>query len=138
MQASFPGGSMTGAPKVRTMDMLVGLEQGRRGIYSGAIGFLGFNGITKLNIVIRTAVIRPGQVTVGSGGAIVALSDPQAELEETFIKLEPPMKALATTIGTTWEELLRTHWEGHPIFTERPAVPPAGTQQQDADVRKFA
>jgi para-aminobenzoate synthetase len=133
LRASFPGGSMTGAPKIRSMDMLVGLEQGRRGVYSGAIGFLGYNGHTKLNIVIRTAVIHSDHITVGSGGAIVALSDPEEELEETFVKLEPPLKALAATIGTTWEDLLATHWEGRPMFSERPAAPVATTTAATPD-----
>jgi para-aminobenzoate synthetase len=107
VRASFPGGSMTGAPKVRTMQMLAELEQGPRGIYSGALGFFGLDGAARLNIVIRTAVIRPGKVTIGTGGAIVALSDPAAELEETYLKLEALVGALAEATGNEPEALRR-------------------------------
>lgn len=107
IRASFPGGSMTGAPKVRTMAMLADLEQGPRGIYAGALGYLAYGGAARLNIVIRTAVIRPGLVTIGTGGAIVALSDPAAELEETQLKLEALVAALAEATGNEPSALVR-------------------------------
>ena len=97
VQASFPGGSMTGAPKKRTLEIIDMLEGGPRGIYSGSIGFFGLNGSTDLSIVIRTIVVTPEDVTVGVGGAIVDLSDPQDELEEMILKSKALVAALSET-----------------------------------------
>ena len=86
---------MTGAPKRRSMELLDRLEAGPRGVYAGALGFFGLGGCVDLSIVIRAAVLTETQLSVGVGGAVVALSDPQAELDETFVKAEPVLAAMA-------------------------------------------
>lgn len=101
VRAAFPGGSMTGAPKIRTMEIIDGLEQGPRGVYSGALGWFSLCGATDLSIVIRTLVATGRRVSVGVGGAIVALSDPAQEFEETVVKSRAMITSLAATAELT-------------------------------------
>ncbi|HEX4754104.1 MAG TPA: aminodeoxychorismate synthase component I [Solirubrobacterales bacterium] len=94
VEACFPGGSMTGAPKLRSMQILERLEPEPRGIYSGALGYLGLGGGIDLSIVIRTAVLRDGVATVGSGGAVTVRSDPEEEWREMLVKAQPLLDVL--------------------------------------------
>lgn len=86
LAAAFPGGSITGAPKVRAMEIITEIEGHARGPYCGAIGYLGFNGTMDLNIVIRTASFRAGTCVIQAGGGITTASDPAAEYDETLDK----------------------------------------------------
>ena len=99
LRACFPGGSMTGAPKVRTMEILDGLEGAARGVYSGAIGWVGLDGSMDTSIVIRTATWADGDVSFGVGGAVTALSDPQEEYAETVTKAQSVLRALDLALG---------------------------------------
>ena len=94
LRACFPGGSITGAPKIRAMEIIEELEPTRRGISCGAIGFLGFNGAMNTSIAIRTMVITKGALTFGVGGGIVWDSDPEVEYQETLHKACGLMRAL--------------------------------------------
>ena len=94
IMASFPGGSITGAPKVRAMEIIEESEPVSRGIYTGSIGYIDFNGDADLNIVIRTFVIKDGQAYFQVGGGIVADSVPHLEYQETLDKGRALMRAL--------------------------------------------
>lgn len=93
MDAAFPGGSITGAPKRRAMELLEELEHTKRGLYTGSIGYLSLNGDCDWNIVIRTAVQEKGGYTIGIGGGITCESDPAAEYEETLQKAKAFLEA---------------------------------------------
>ena len=92
---------MTGAPKKRSVELLDTIERGGRGIYSGSIGYFGFNGVVDQNIVIRTIVWENGKLSMGVGGALTVMSDARAEFEETRLKA----RALLRAIGVDAEEL---------------------------------
>ena len=94
LHAAFPGGSITGAPKYRAMEIIDELEHGKRGLYTGSIGYLTLDGDCDLNIVIRTALHRDGRYHLGVGGGITSESDLEFEYEETLQKAKAVLEAL--------------------------------------------
>ncbi|WWO97659.1 MAG: aminodeoxychorismate synthase component I [Candidatus Dasytiphilus stammeri] len=94
LRVTFPGGSITGAPKYRSMQLINCLEQSSRGVYCGSIGYLGFNRIADLNIAIRSLSYDGKKVKFGAGGAITFLSDPEKEFEELLVKAESILQPL--------------------------------------------
>jgi len=103
LKASFPGGSITGAPKVRAMEIIDELEPTRRSIYTGSIGYLSFSQEMDLNIVIRTFIIKGGRAYFQVGGGIVYDSEPEAEYEETLDKARALIQALNLSTRVTVE-----------------------------------
>jgi para-aminobenzoate synthetase len=94
VRAAFPGGSMTGAPKRRTLELIDRLEQRPRGIYSGALGWIGSDGAADLSIVIRTIVMAGDHLAIGAGGGVVAQSTPEGEFAEMLLKAQPSIQAI--------------------------------------------
>lgn len=102
LQATFPGGSITGAPKIRAMEIIAEIEPTRRGPYCGSIGYIGFNGDMDTSITIRTYAIKNNVVTFQAGGAVVVDSDPLTEYEETLTKAN----ALKRALGGVFEQVM--------------------------------
>ena len=100
LEACFPGGSISGAPKIRAMEIIAELENNTRGPYTGALGYIGFDGAMDMNILIRTAVIRDKKITFQVGGGIVADSQPEAEYLETLDKARGLITAIGVEIKT--------------------------------------
>lgn len=94
LEKTFPGGSMTGAPKKRTLEIIDELETYPRGVYSGTIGYISNNSTMDFNIVIRTALIEEDKATIGVGGAIILLSDEEEEFDEIVLKAKGSLLAL--------------------------------------------
>jgi para-aminobenzoate synthetase component 1 len=97
LASCFPGGSITGAPKIRAMQIIEELEPVSRGPYTGCMGYIGFNRESQLNILIRTAIVIDGRVHYHAGAGIVADSDPEAEFEETNVKARAFFQAMNRT-----------------------------------------
>jgi para-aminobenzoate synthetase len=93
VRSCFPPGSMTGAPKKRTTEILDALEGAPRGVYSGAIGWVGLGGAADLSVAIRCIVCADGHASIGAGGAVVLQSDPEREWEEMLLKAAAPLRA---------------------------------------------
>lgn len=100
LRVAFPGGSITGAPKIRAMEIIAATEDRRRGPSYGAVGFIGFDGRMDTNIIIRTAIVKGDAIRFHAGGGIVADSDPQAEYVETLNKARGLMAALGVRADT--------------------------------------
>jgi para-aminobenzoate synthetase component I len=98
LRACFPGGSVTGCPKIRAMEIIEELEPVRRGVYCGSIGYISFGGAMVTSIVIRTLVLLQGKIHLQVGGAIVSDSHPEAEYEETLAKSRAALEALGTEL----------------------------------------
>ena len=96
LRASFPGGSITGAPKIRAQEIIEELEEQQRGPYCGSLGYIGFNGNMDTNILIRTLIFKGGTVRFNVGGGITAKSEPEAEYQETLDKAEGLFKSFET------------------------------------------
>ncbi|MGB0745168.1 MAG: chorismate-binding protein, partial [Opitutales bacterium] len=96
MRATFPAGTLSGAPKVRALQIISELEQCQRGVYGGAIGYFGFEGNHDSAIGIRTAVLKNGKIYIQSGAGLVADSVPESEFQETVNKAKAMLKAVAT------------------------------------------
>jgi len=99
IRAMFPGGSITGAPKIRAVELIDTLEPTRRGLYTGAIGYWDVGGACDFSIAIRTIVVEAGTASFHAGGGIVADSTPEGEYEETLVKARGMMRSL----GVRWE-----------------------------------
>ena len=93
LKATFPAGTVSGAPKVRAMEIIDELEPLKRGVYAGAVGYIGFHGDMDLAIAIRTALLKGGHLYVQAGGGIVADSVPEAEWQETQNKARAVLRA---------------------------------------------
>jgi anthranilate/para-aminobenzoate synthase component I len=102
VRACFPGGSMTGAAMVEAMMAIAQAEQSQRGVFGGAIGWIGDDGAMDLNIVIRTLVKHGGRISLHTGGAVTSDSDPDAEYAETMDKARAPAEALAAANARTF------------------------------------
>jgi para-aminobenzoate synthetase component 1 len=100
LRGCFPGGSITGAPKLRAMQIIEELEPHRRGVYCGSIGYIGYDGNMDLNIAIRTLVYAGGVIRFSAGGGIVADSRLEDEYQETFDKAAAMLKLLQQTASS--------------------------------------
>ena len=94
IKSAFPGGSISGCPKIRAMEIIDQLEPTRRSVYTGSIGYISFHGSADLNIAIRTMIAKGNDIYFQAGGGIVADSDPLAEYDETLHKARALIESL--------------------------------------------
>jgi anthranilate synthase component 1 len=95
MRATFPAGTVTGAPKIRAMQIIAAAEPTKRGFYAGALGYFGYDGNMDTCIMLRTALLKDGSIYIQSGAGVVADSEPTAEYQETISKASALLKAVA-------------------------------------------
>jgi para-aminobenzoate synthetase component 1 len=105
LKSCFPGGSVTGAPKIRSMEIIDNIEPVTRGPYTGALGYLGFNQVSKFNILIRTAIIENNRVHFPVGAGIVADSDPLMEYNETWHKARAFIQLIQGEQGIPFDQV---------------------------------
>lgn len=101
LRATFPGGSMTGAPKIQAMRLINSLEDSRRGVFSGAIGYMSYSGVLDLNVVIRTVIKRGSSLSFHTGGAVTYDSTPEGEYQETLDKAYALIRSIETARAST-------------------------------------
>ena len=118
---AFPGGSISGAPKVRTLEIIDQLEPGARGVYCGAIGYLGYNRIADLNVATRTVSYNGRRLRFGAGGAITFLSDPQGEFDEMLLKAEAVLRPIWHYLGRA-DSPLKYRLTGVRLALQEPAT----------------
>lgn len=99
LDSCFPGGSITGAPKIKSMEVINNIEQTSRGVYCGSIGWMGIDGAMDMNIAIRTIVTQHDTISFGVGGGITAVSDPEAEYQETILKAQKIFKSFIEVLS---------------------------------------
>jgi anthranilate synthase component 1 len=99
LRATFPAGTLTGAPKVRAMEIIEEVEPERRGLYGGSVGYFDFHGNMDMCIAIRTLLVRGGRIHVQAGGGVVADSDPEKEYQETLYKARAALAAVERAAG---------------------------------------
>ncbi len=134
VRAAFPSGSITGAPRVRAMEVIHALEPVRRGPYCGAIGWIGFNGDMDLSVAIRTAVLDADYVSIHAGGGIVADSIPGAEYDETLVKAASLVAAARGCAPPPGEEAVAamSRWMAQQARATMPGVGAGGASQPSA------
>jgi para-aminobenzoate synthetase component 1 len=108
LRACFPGGSITGAPKLRAIEILEGIEPVRRHVYTGSIGYVDWRGDADWNIAIRTALVTRHAIHFAAGGGVTSDSDPAAEYEETLHKTAGLRAALALALGSSEPQMRAT------------------------------
>lgn len=121
LKAVYPGGSITGAPKLRSMEIIDGLEAAPRGVYCGSIGYLGFNRVADLNIAIRSLSYDGKSVEFGAGGAITFLSTPEDEFDEVLLKAESVMRPIWHYLGNG-DSRLKYELSGNKIILRQERV----------------